>query len=195
MHTRSFEKLDSYLKPGHVYRRKMLAQHSNAVDRDLMALVNKGSLTKAASGIYYKPLSSRYGILPPNEEKLVRVFLRDDRFILYSWNQYNTLGLGLTQLYNKTIVYNCKRHGIFTLNGKQYDFRRPSRGFPSKLAPEFLLVDLVNNMGELSEDEDLLRHNIRKNLSRFNASKVIQYAMRYGKIVTQRFFEDTINES
>ena len=162
MHTKSFEQLNSCLKPGHVYRREVLAQLSNAVDRDLMTLVNEGSLTKVAAGIYYKPMESRYGALPPDEEELVSVFLRDDRFLLCSWNQYNTLGLGLTQLYNKTIVYNCKRHGIFTLNDKTYDFRRPSRGFPSKLTLEFLLMDLVNNISELSEDEDLLKCNIKK---------------------------------
>ena len=49
------------------------------------------------------------------------------------WNQYNALGLGLTQLYNRLIVYNHKRHGIFKLGNKTFDFRRPARGFPMKL--------------------------------------------------------------
>lgn len=194
MQTRSFEKLNAHLKTGHVYRRETLAQFSNAVDRDLITLVNKGYLTKAAAGIYYKPLSSQYGSLPPDETELVKVFLRDDHFLLYSWNQYNALGLGLTQLYNKIIVYNCKRHGIFTLNGKQYDFRRPSRGFPNKLTPEFLLVDLVNNINELSENTILLRHNIKRNLHKFNMTKATRYIKLYGKVATRRFFKNIANE-
>ncbi|MGD9152220.1 MAG: hypothetical protein PVG30_00975 [Gammaproteobacteria bacterium] len=194
MRTKSFEKLDSNIKPGHVYRRDMLVHLSSAVDRDLMILINRGVLAKAAAGIYYKPLGSRYGNLPPDEKELVKVFLRDNRFLFYSWNQYNTLGLGLTQLYNKAIVYNCKRHGVFILNGNSYDFRRPSRGFPRKLTPEFLLVDLVNNINELSEDEKQLKCNIKKHLGRFNIVKVTQYVKKYGKIATRKFFKEIMSE-
>src|SRR5262245_17459882 len=140
MNTASYEKLVSNLKTGHVYRRESLLSFSKAVDRDLEKLLNKGMLEKLAPGLYYKPTHSRYGLLPSKDEELIRCFLRDDPFLLYSWNQYNTLGLGLTQLYNRAVVYNRKRHGLLNLGGKEFDFRRPLRGFPKKLSKEFLLV-------------------------------------------------------
>jgi hypothetical protein len=40
---------------------------------------------------------------------------RYPRFLLTSPNAYNTLGVGTTQLYDKTVVYNHKRHGHFML--------------------------------------------------------------------------------
>ena len=193
MQTRSFEKLDTHLEGGHVYRRELLLSFSNAVDRDLSTLVNKGLLAKVGSGLYYKPMTSRFGTLPPDNDQLVKAFLRDDQFLLYSWNQYNTLGLGLTQLYNHIIVYNYKRHGLFQLDEKQFDFRRPARGFPDKLTAEFLLVDLVNNLNELAEDTDFVKNQIKKNCLKFNLEKVATYAKQYGKIKAHNFFKEIIH--
>jgi len=186
----SHERLAKHLKVGHVYRRDMLASYSKAVDRDLAALLTKGLLEKVAPGLYYKPLSSRFGILPPNDWDLIKSFLKDDEFLLFSWDTYNALGVGLTQLYNRMVVYNYKRHGVFKLGNKFFDFRRPVRGFPKKLSPEFLLVDLVNNMAKLTEDTDLLKNNIKKKLAGFDRKKLIAFVKKYGKIATKYFFEE-----
>ena len=112
-----------------------------------------------------------------------------DKFLLYSWNQHNSLGLDLTQLYNKVVVYNLKRHGKFKLGDKTYDFRRPNRGFPDVLTPEFLLVDMMNNIEELAEDADLVKTQIKNNLYKFDASKANNYALSYGKVATKHFFK------
>lgn len=190
MHTLSHEKLLSHLDAGHIYRREMLASFSTSIDRDLAFLVRQNLVEKVAAGIYYKPEYSRFGALPSKEKELVKTFLRDDPFLLYSWNDYNGLGLGLTQLYNRMIVYNRKRHGLFELDGKQYDFRRPSRGFPEKMSKTFLLVDLVNNMSELDEDAILIKKNIKKILANFNLGQVNKFVKLYGKIATKKFFKE-----
>lgn len=155
-----------------------------------MALINAGILEKVAAGLYYKPATSRFGALPPNDKELVTRFLRDDPFLLYYWNQYNSLGLGLTQLYNRVVVYNRKRHGLFNLNGKTFDFRRPSRGFPDEITPEFLLVDLINNLQGLSEDADFVKTQVKNNIQRFNSKKLAWNIKQYGKIATKRFFKE-----
>ena len=116
------------------------------------------------------------------------IFRFDSRFLIFSWNEYNSLGLGLTQLYNRVVVYNHKRHGLFELGGKQFDFQRPARGFPAKLTPEFLLVDLLNNLSNLSEDPEAVRSSVKSNLHKFNRKKLITFVKHYGKISTQRFF-------
>ena len=87
---------------------------------------------------------------------MVGSFLGDDRFLLVSPNAYNGLGVGTTQLYNKPIVYNRKRHGEFELNGRPFEFRRrPS--FPKVVSEEFLLVDLLHNLDRLAEDREAVR--------------------------------------
>lgn len=194
MHTRSFEQLANHLQPGHVYRRDHLASYSKAIDRDLMRLVQEGLLEKIAAGLYYSQQASRFGHLPPNDFSLIKAFLRDNDFLVLSWNEYNTLGLGLTQLYNRTIVYNYKRHGVFKLGNKEYDFRRPARGFPKKLTPAFLVMDLLNNLSELvEEDMEKLKTKIKK-LPPKLLEQANQCAKKYGKVATKKFFMEINND-
>lgn len=192
MKTKNFQKVHSKLQSGQVYRREAFLGLSKAADRDLLMLVNQGLLEKVGAGLYYKPKKSRFGALPPQDNALVKAFLRDSRFLIFSWNEYNSLGLGLTQLYNRVVVYNHKRHGLFELGGKQFDFQRPARGFPTKLSSEFLLVDLLNNLNNLSEDAEVVRSSIKSNLDKFNRKKLVTVARRYGKISAQKFLQTWI---
>ena len=115
--------LKTHLRPGQVYRREDLARWSNAVDRHLKQLVADGTLTKLAGGLYAYPKETVFGKAPAEDDKLVGTFLKDDRFLLASPNAYNSLGVGTTQLYDKTVVYNHKRHGDFVLGGRKFAFR------------------------------------------------------------------------
>lgn len=195
MSTSNAQKLFSYLKPGVVYRREQLSSYSEAVDRDLITLTQQGFLKKASPGVYYVPRKSRFGVLPPDSKLLVKAFLKDNQFLLFSADAYNALGLGLTQLYNRMIVYNKKRHGIFRLANQMFDFRRPSYGFSKKLTPEFLLVDLLNHSNDLvDEDVELLAEKVR-DLSSDLLRKATACAMRYGKVKTKKILREALNES
>src|SRR6266853_5171076 len=146
------QELKKHLRRGEVYRREELALWSNAVDRHLKKLLNDGTLTKLAGGLYLCPKETVFGKAPAEDNKLVETFLKDRRFLLASPNAYNTLGVGTTQLYDKTVVYNHKRHGSFQFGGRKFAFRvEPS--FPKSLTKEFLLVDLVNNVDQLAESK------------------------------------------
>ncbi|KCZ53783.1 hypothetical protein HY30_19185, partial [Hyphomonas chukchiensis] len=138
--------LKKRLRPGQVYRRKDLARWSNAIDRHLRLLLDEGRLEKVGPGLYMAPRKTRFGSAPASPEKLVETFLGDDRFLMVSPNAYNSLGLGTTQLYNEPVVYNRKRHGHFKLDGRPYDFRMRA-SVPPSLNVEFLLVDLLHNLG------------------------------------------------
>ena len=72
------------LQAGRVYRREDLARLSNAVDRHLKELVSTGVLKKLAQGLYYAPKQSNFGPLPPTDEQVVRGFLRDKDFLVFS---------------------------------------------------------------------------------------------------------------
>lgn len=173
------------LKPGRVYRREDLARVSNAVDRHLRELVGVGHLRKLAPGLYYSPRHSAFGPLPPEDHDLVRSFLRDDEFLVFSPSVYNSVGLGTTQLYNQTLVYNHKRHGLFKLGNRQFDFRvKPC--FPSRLSPEFLFVDLLNNLNDLAEDHGAVWERALSRMQDFDARALKQVLSRYGKVATRK---------
>ncbi|MFB0875721.1 MULTISPECIES: hypothetical protein [unclassified Sphingobium] len=129
--------LKRHLRPGQVYRRKDLARWSNAVDRHVRQMADEGRLEKVSAGVYMAPRQTRFGAAPAKPEKLVGTFLGDDRFLMVSLNAFNGLGVGTTQLYNEPIVYNRKRYGKFTLDGRIYDFRMRPRcrsGYPRNAA-------------------------------------------------------------
>ena len=173
------------LQAGRVYRREDLARLSNAVDRHLTQLVSTGTLKKLAQGLYYVPKQSSFGPLPPADQEVVKGFLRDNEFLVFSPSSYNTVGLGTTQLYNSTLVYNHKRHGVFRLGNRQFNFRVKPR-FPKKLTPEFLYVDLLNNLDELAEDRDAVLSQARTKLVSFNQSRLQEALDSYGNMATRK---------
>lgn len=186
------QELKRHLRPGQVYRRERLAQWSNAVDRHVKQLVEEGTLTKLAGGIYLYPKHTAFGKAPAEDSKLVERFLKDKRFLLASPNSYNTLGVGTTQLYDKTVVYNHKRHGEFFLGGRKFDFRvKPS--FPRKLSKEFLLVDLVNNLDRLAESKEEVLSRVKARASSLDAARLRQVALNYGNVRAKRFFSEALS--
>lgn len=179
------------LQAGRVYRREDLARLSNAVDRHLNELVSTGVLKKLAQGLYYAPKPSDFGPLPPTDEEVVKGFLRDKDFLVFSPSSYNAVGLGTTQLYNSTLVYNHKRHGVFKLGNREFDFRVKPR-FPKKLTTEFLYVDLLNNLGDLAEDRDAVLSQARNKLMTFNQPRLQEALNSYGNMATRKRIREWI---
>lgn len=182
------ETLRQNIKPGHVYRRSDLEYYSSAIDRHLGMLTKDGSLIKVSQGVYYAPKSSKFGLVPPDDVVLVESFLKDSDFLMVKPNVYNTLGLGLTQLYNTTWVYNHKRKGEFKFNGKSFEFKIKS-SFPNQLTKEFLLVDLLNNLDELAEDQNQTIKRLPENLSSFNNEELMRVAQQYGSGRTKQLLK------
>ncbi|MCK5580910.1 MAG: hypothetical protein KAJ18_06515 [Candidatus Omnitrophica bacterium] len=190
---KALKELKKHLKPGQVYRRCDLAQWSNAVDRHLKKLVEEEILQKLSQGLYYYPIKASFGSVPPEDEKLVSAFLKSEDFLLNSPNLYNSLGVGTTQLYNKRVVYNHKRHGSFMLGGKVFDFRLKHK-FPKDLSKEFLFVDLLNNLNELAEDrEEVLQKVKEKVLENFDV-QMKKTVNAYAGERTKTLFNQWISE-
>jgi hypothetical protein len=185
------EALRKRLRPGAVYRREDLARSSNAVDRHLKQLVADGTLTKLAGGLYACPKDTVFGKAPAKDDKLVGAFLKDRRFLLVSPNAYNSLGVGTTQLYDKTVVYNHKRHGLFSLGGRTFDFR-VKHAFPRKLSPAFLLVDLVNNMNHLAERKSEVLARVKEYAASHGVPRLQRAARDYGNVRTKKFFAEAL---
>ena len=187
--------LAKHLRAGKVYRREDLVPYSTSVDRELQQLVAAGRLTKAAQGLYYAPRKSIFGDIPPTEDEMLAAFLKDKIFLSFNPSVYNTLRLGMTQLYNKTIVYNHKRHGKFRLGNREFDFRVKHRfPLPSQVSSEYLLVDMLNNFDELAEDEDHVFPIARRKLPQFDEKKLQQALQDYGSAATRRLMKIWLNE-
>jgi hypothetical protein len=188
---RKVDQLKQHLKPGRVYRREDLARWSKAVDRHVKELVNANVLTKLAGGLYAYPKDTAFGKAPATDEKLVETFLKDRRFLLASPNAYNGLGVGTTQLYDKTVVYNHKRHGEFKLGGRKFAFRSKPH-FPKSLTKEFLLVDLVNNLDQLAEAKSQVLDRVKERAMSFDGPRLRRAVRNYGSVRTRKFFDGVL---
>jgi hypothetical protein len=145
---------------------------------------------KLSGGLYYYPKKTVFGETPAEDKKLVESFLKDRRFLLTSPNAYNALGVGTTQLYNQTVVYNHKRHGRFSLGGRTYDFRLKPH-FPKHLSQEFLLVDMVNNLSHLAEDRERLLERVKEKASQMDAKALANAVRHYGGVRARKLFAKT----
>jgi hypothetical protein len=186
------DELKRHLKPGGVYRREDLARWSNAVDRHLKQLVESKVLTKLAGGLYAYPKETAFGRAPAADDTLVEAFLKDKRFLLASPNAYNSLGVGTTQLYNQTVVYNHKRHGDFELGGRKFAFRVKPH-FPKSLSKEFLLVDLVNNLDALAEAKSEVLDRVKDRATTFDGPRLRRAVRDYGSVRTRKFFDQLLS--
>jgi hypothetical protein len=182
------DELKKHLKPGQAYRRADLARWSASVDRHVKQLVESGVLKKLSGGLYAYPKETAFGPAPAADKDIVGAFLKDDRFLLASPNAYNSLGLGTTQLYDKTVVYNHKRHGEFRLGGRKFAFRVKPR-FPKSLTREFLLVDLVNNVDQLAEAKEEVLKRVMERAGTSDSPRLRRAVREYGNERTKKFFE------
>jgi hypothetical protein len=188
------EQLKRHLKPGNVYRRADLARWSTSVDRHLKQLVERGTLKKLSGGLYAFPKETAFGLAPASDKEVVGAFLKDDQFLLASPNAYNSLGVGTTQLYDRTVVYNHKRHGEFQLGNRKFAFRVKPR-FPKSLTKEFLLVDLVNNVDQLAEAKDEVLKRVVERAVSSDRRRLHQAVRAYGNERTKKFFERALQTS
>jgi hypothetical protein len=187
------EQLKRHLKPGRAYRRADVARWSTSVDRHLKQLVESGTLKKLSGGLYAYPKETVFGQAPAKDSDVVSAFLKDDRFLLASPNAYNSLGVGTTQLYDRTVVYNHKRHGDFQLGGRKFAFRVKPR-FPKSLTNEFLLVDLVNNLDQLAEAKDEVLRRVGERAAAANSPRLRRAVRDYGNERTKKFFDRVLSE-
>lgn len=104
---------------------------------------------------------------------------------MFSPSSYNAVGLGTTQLYKSTLVYNHKRHGVFKLGNREFDFRVKPR-FPKKLTPEFLFVDLLNNLNELPEDRESVLQQAQNKLATFDSARLQLALNSFGSMATRK---------
>ena len=187
----SLQMMMAALKPGGVYRRADFVRLSSNVDRDLARLVENRFLHKLQRGIYLCPKQTDFGQAMPDERKLLRKFLGDNCFIVYSPCIFNALGFGTTQLYDKMIVLNRKRHGKIAVGDRIFFFRRRKR-VPRTATKEFLLVEMLNCLYEIAEDTSMIMENMQKKLPKFDATNLKHTARRFGKRSTQKTVEQLL---
>lgn len=167
------------LTPGRVYRTRELRAFTANPTRWAKRLVEQGVLRQPHHGLYYAPVPTNFGLLGPTTAELLRAFLDGDDFLITGPYFWNALGLGTTQMFAVSLVYNRKHTGIMTVGGHRIWFRRVR--FPSPPPLEWFVVDLLHNERHMGEDtshlDELLVRALRK--GRFDAERLHAMATEY----------------
>lgn len=183
------------LEPGRAYRTKELRRWSANPTRLARRLVREGTLREAAHGLFYAPVESRFGPAPARDEEILRAFFDDDRFVITGPPRWNALGLGSTAMFAATLVYNTRRTGEFTFDGRRFLLRRVL--FPESPPPEWFVVDLLQHhemaSTSLAELEQRLTSTLRD--GRWSAKRLHDMASEYGTKATLAMVERCLAEA
>lgn len=177
------------LEPGRTYRTRELRTFGANPARLAKRLVREGKLRQAAQGLFYAPVRSRFGDAPPTEEEVLRGFLDNDRFVITGPPKWNALGLGATAMFAATLVYNHKRTGEFTFEGRRFLLRRVL--FPEEPSPEWFVIDLLQHHdmagASLAELADRLVATLRD--GRWDQRRLLDMAAQYATKATRELVE------
>ncbi len=175
------------LQPGRVYRTRELRKWSANPARLAKRLVCEGKLLKAAHGLFYVPVPSRFGLAPASEKEILRAFFGDSPFLISGPPKWNALGLGSTAMFAATLVYNTKRTGEFTFDGRRYLLRRVL--FPENPTSEYFVIDLLQQHEMAGVSLTDLEHGLIATLKdgRWNRERLVAMAECYGTKSTQAF--------
>lgn len=179
------EELKRHLKKGVIYKRDELQKWSKSIDRHLSELTSEGTLKRVGPGLYHFPKKNAFGFEPPADDMLIKKFLDNTNFLITSFNYFNALGLGTTQLYNKQIVYNYLRSGDIKLGNKLFTFKKKS-SFPTKPTKEFLVIDLINNLESLAEDQPKVLEKALETARSLDQQSLRDAAEKYGNPKTRK---------
>ncbi len=183
------------LEPGRAYRTRALRRWSANPTRLARRLVREGRLHEAAHGLFYAPVESRFGPAPARDEEILRAFFDDDRFVITGPPRWNALGLGSTAMFAATLVYNTRRTGEFTFDGRRFLLRRVL--FPESPPPEWFVIDLLQHHEmagiSIAELEQQLTATLRE--GRWNAKRLRDMANEYGTKATLAMVERCLAEA
>jgi hypothetical protein len=180
------------LEPGRAYRTRELRRFDANPTRLARRLVREGKLREAAHGLFYAPVRTRFGAAPARDEELLRAFLGDSPFVITGPPRWNALGLGSTSMFATTLVYNTRRTGDFTFDGRPFRLRRVL--FPKDPPPEWFVVDLLQHHAmagaSLAELEERLTATLRE--GRWDVGRLREMAIRFGTKATLALIERSI---
>ena len=183
------------LRAGRAYRTRDLARWGKNPARLAQRLLREGRLRDVAHGLYYAPIASKFGPAPLPDEVLLRAFLNGEPFLISGPPHWNALGLGSTAMFATTLVYNTRRTGEFTLDGRRFLLRRVA--FPKRPSPEWFVIDLVRHHAmagvALSELRERLVIALRER--RWDAGKLHEMAEAFGAKPTLALVDGCIAEA
>jgi len=163
--------------------------------KTLERMVASNELGKLAKGIYYRPINSKYGMIPPSEQTVIHAFIgQEDAGMEVGYGLYNQLGLS-TQIAKV-------RH--FFLNERTFEskkvmnlsFRSVSLRFDEPVKEQIALLEILQDYASIQDLDKAAFHRFLSNTIREYRDEILEkilIAKRYRPSVLA-FYQDILNE-
>lgn len=153
------ERIEAMPEDSVLFRSDFPEYHSEFVGGTLAELVKEGVLVKLAQGIYAKPRQSRFGLVLPSVNKVVKaIAARDNAEVLPSGARaLNVLGLSTQVPMNYTYLTTGSER-VINLENQQITLKRGvPRNFSYKTRLISLLVQALKALGQENVGEEELQ--------------------------------------
>jgi len=77
----------------------------------------------------------------------------------------------------------------------QRQLAQKEESLPRQLSPEFMLVDLVNELDQLADDQDAVLSRVREKSKEMDPRKLSRAVSLYGKYSTQKKFQEMLQHA
>lgn len=133
-----------------VYKESMSKDISEvAYYKMLERMYKDGELAKAARGIYYKPKSSKYGIIPPSQEQIIESFTKNNTGTVIGYALYNKLNL--TTQVAKTVQVLSSTLDSFTKTIRNVSIKQVELEFTQDVEDMIQGLDVLQNFYEIED--------------------------------------------
>lgn len=146
----------SSIQAGEVFNYSSFLGNKNneqAVVKALSRLAKKGEIVRLEKGKYYKPRQTRFGVLRPSEDEIIKtVTQKGNQQVGYLTGipSYNRLGL-TTQVSNVLVIARNGRLPVKEINGYKVKFVTRKVNFIQKDIPLLQLLDAIRDIKEIPD--------------------------------------------
>jgi hypothetical protein len=77
----------------------------------------------------------------------------------------------------------------------QSQLAQKEESLPKQLSPEFMLVDLANELDQLADDQDAVLSRVREKTKEMDPRKLSRAVSLYGKYSTQKKFQEMLQHA
>jgi hypothetical protein len=173
---------------GTTFRYQDLAIESSeypAASKTIERLITKGTLQRAAKGVFYKPKQTVFGALKPNDNELLKQYLfKDGQRVAYitGASLYNEMGL-TTQVPFVITIASKTRRAFTSIN---YLTIKPAKSYVEVTDDNYKLLGILDAIKDFNTISDInnelgitLLINKLRVLSPNETTAIMQYALEY----------------
>lgn len=144
----------------------------------LERMCKNGELAKAAKGIYYIPVISKYGVVPPSEKQIIEAFTKNNTGTIIGYSMYNDLSL--TTQVSKTVNILSSALDGFSKTVRNVMIKQVEIDYTTEVKNMICALEVLQNFYEIQD---------------LNYSTFIKYSQKIAETYQDEVFDKVISKT